>query len=254
MATSAELLKAIKGGAEVRIVFSSGDHGHTALEYSPRYKGDRQPWVKHVGSEAERYSAGQCAAVYPKVAIEQETAPVMGEEFDAKAAPVKRAPRVIDVPACICPVRTDYHSLDCMTFRAAHSATDTEENDNVSIKEGPLTERQIHILNHLRAGKRHEEIAPMLAPAPGYSSIPQAVTVSVVKQECQHIRVKFGTSTVMQAVSLWSMAQAYREAATLIDADRPLHPESDEVDGHVWHVLTGLSKILRERADRLTPR
>lgn len=242
MATSAELLKAIKGGAEVRIVFSSGDHGHTALEYSPRYKGDRQPWVKHVGGGAERYSAGQCVAVHPRPAIEQETALVMNEEFDAKAA-----------PACICPVRTDYHSLDCMTFRAAHSATDSKENDNVSIKEGPLTERQIHILNHLRAGKRHEEIAPMLAPAPGHRSIPQAVTVSVVKQECQHIRVKFGTSTVMQAVSLWSTAQAYREAATLLGSHRPSHVDN-ETDVHVDHVLYGLIQILRERADRLTPR
>lgn len=244
MATSAELLKAIKGGAEVRIVFSSGDHGHTALEYSPRYKGDRQPWVKHVGSEAERYSAGQCAAVYPKVAIEQETAPVMGEEFDAKAAPV-----------CICPVRTDYHSLDCMTFRAAHSATDThtEENDSVSIKEGPLTERQIHILNHLRAGKRHEEIAKAWATVPGGDGEPRTITVSVVKQECQTITAKFGASTVMQAVSLWATAQAYREAATLIDSHRSTEPDN-EVDQHVDYVLNGLAQILRERADRLTPR
>lgn len=172
---------------------------------------------------------------------EHAIALVMNEKFDAKAA-----------PACICPpsyAANDHHETPCPLY----VDTDSKENDNVSIKEGPLTERQIRILNHLRAGKRHEEIAPMLAPVPGHSSIPQAVTVSVVKQECQNIRVKFGTSTVMQAVSLWATAQAYRETATLLGSHRPTHPDN-ETDVHVDHVLYGLMQILRERADRLTPR
>lgn len=150
-------------------------------------------------------------------------------------------------PACICPVRTDYHSLDCMTFRAAHSATDSKEINDVSIKYGSLTERQTSILVHLRAGKRHEEIARDL------STPDDLTTVNVVKQECQNIRAKFRTNTVTQAVSLWATAQAYRETATLIGSHRPTRPDN-ETDVHVDHVLYGLMQILRERADRLTPR
>ena len=161
-------------------------------------------------------------------------------------------PKADDAPVCICPVRTDYPNLDCMTFRAAHSVTDTEENNDVTIKEGPLTERQIHILNHLRAGKRHEEIAKAWATVPGGGEEPRTITVSVVKQECMNIAAKFGTATVTQAVSLWATAQAYRASATLIGHHRSERVDN-EVDAHVDHVLSGLIRILRERADLLTP-
>lgn len=176
--------------------------------------------------------------VHPKSATEQETAPVMGEEFDAKAAPV-----------CTC---TNHPGFQKHGYHLATCPTDSEENDDVTIKDGPLTERQIFIINRLRAGKRHEEIAKSWATVPGGGEEPRTITVSVIKQECQTITAKFGTATVMQAVSLWATAQAYRETATLIGSHRPSHVD-DETDVHVDHVLYGLVQILRERADRLTP-
>lgn len=157
------------------------------------------------------------------------------EEFDAKAAPV----------AC-CDHAPMYHGArgcdqcGCATPRN----TDSKETNDVSIKTGPLTERQKRIITYLREGKRHEEIVSLLE---------EGSTVNVVKQECQNIRAKFRTNTVTQAVSLWATAQAYRETATLIGSHRPPHVD-DETDVHVDHVLYGLMQILRERADRLTPR
>lgn len=149
-------------------------------------------------------------------------------------------------PACICPVRTDYHSLDCMTFRAAHSATDTEESDNVTIKEGPLTERQVAIIEGLLVGKRHEEISRNL------STPDETVTVSVVKQECQNITAKFKAKTITQAVFVYSEAQAYRKAAAEIL--RGLIPVPiDETEVHTNHVLEDLAKLYQGRHDAWMP-
>lgn len=150
--------------------------------------------------------------------------------------------------ACICPVRTDYHSLDCMTFRAAHSApnTDTEENDDVTIKEGPLTERQVRIIEGLLVGKRHEEISRNL------STPDETVTVSVVKQECQNITAKFKAKTITQAVFVYSEAQAYRKAAAEIL--RGLIPVPiDETEVHTNHVLEDLAKLYQGRHDAWMP-
>lgn len=180
---------------------------------------------------------------------EHAIALAMNEEFDAQATIRRRT--------CICPVRTDYHTTECAAFQVAHIATDTdtEENDNVTIKDGPLTERQIHILNHLRAGKRHEEIAKAWATVPGGDGEPRTISVGVVKQECQIITAKFGASTVMQATSIWATAQAYRAVADNLDKHSRAHPQEDGVaEDHVNHVLMQLAELYRDRADRLTPR
>lgn len=159
------------------------------------------------------------------------------------------APAHNPAPACTC---TNHPGFQKHGYHLATCPTDSKENDDVTIKDGPLTERQIFIINRLRAGKRHEEIAKSWATVPGGGEEPRTITVSVVKQECQIITAKFGTATVTQAVSLWATAQAYRETATLIGSHRPSHVD-DETDVHVDHVLYGLMQILRERADRLTP-
>ena len=77
MATSAQLLKAQEAGAEVRTTIAGQPEGGL-VEYSPRYKGDRKPWVYQSGryvTEGRRYSAKDVAAVTAPVADVVEEAP-----------------------------------------------------------------------------------------------------------------------------------------------------------------------------------
>src|SRR3990172_2927616 len=64
MATTKELLKAQDNGAQIHTEDASGGIGGP-VEYSPRYKGDRQPWVQHEGRNWYRYTAARCIAVDP---------------------------------------------------------------------------------------------------------------------------------------------------------------------------------------------
>ena len=83
MATSKELLKDTANGAEVRISFPSGGHGHTSLEYSPRHKGDREPWVKAEGHHVYRYTAARCVAVWPEAPTAEASAGIFAAIDDA---------------------------------------------------------------------------------------------------------------------------------------------------------------------------
>lgn len=107
---------------------------------------------------------------------------------------------------CICPVRTDYHSLDCQTFRSAHSAPDTEPKENrMTIKDGPLTTRQVRIIELVSQGMRHKEIASKFG-----------MSLAVVRQEVTTVTHKMGASTSHQAVALYARAQAFMDAATFV--------------------------------------
>lgn len=53
MATTSELLKEQRAGAEIL-------HNGAPVEYAPRQKGDRQPWI--YSGDGARYTAAQCHA------------------------------------------------------------------------------------------------------------------------------------------------------------------------------------------------
>ena len=77
MATSAQLLKAQEAGAEIRITIAGQPEGGI-VEYSPRHKGDRKPWVYQSGryvTEGHRYAAKDVAAVTAPVTEAVEEAP-----------------------------------------------------------------------------------------------------------------------------------------------------------------------------------
>jgi len=112
----------------------------------------------------------------------------------------------------------------------------------MTIKDGPLTFRQAAIVGHIAAGMRHKEIAKKVG-----------VTLGVVRQEALNITRKYGAETSAQALAMHSRAEAYLLAAELIEADVKAHPGG----GHEWHaneLLTGLAKILRNRAAAILPK
>lgn len=65
MATSKELLTLQEQGAQIRILVG-GEPTGGLVEYSPRYKGDRSPWVKVENTTRYRYTAKECGAVTEK--------------------------------------------------------------------------------------------------------------------------------------------------------------------------------------------
>lgn len=71
MATSAELLKAIETGAEIRITIA-GEPTGGLVKYSPRYKGDKKPWAYPEGRHIYRYMARECDAVTPAAGTAEE--------------------------------------------------------------------------------------------------------------------------------------------------------------------------------------
>lgn len=149
------------------------------------------------------------------------------------------------VPVCTCPpsyAANDHHETPCPLY----VDTDSKENDDVSIKEGPLTERQVRIIEGLLAGKRHEEISRDL------STPDETISVNVVKRECMHITAKFKARTITQAVFIYSEAQAYRKAAREILKTRIPVP-FDQSDEHANHVLEGLAKLYQGRHDAWMP-
>lgn len=113
----------------------------------------------------------------------------------------------------------------------------------MALKDGPITPRQARIIELASAGMRQNEIARKLE-----------VSYPVIRMEVTAIVQKFKADSSGQVYALHARAEAYLSAAELIETGRPLHPESDEVDNHVWHVLTGLACILRERAAALLPK
>jgi DNA-binding CsgD family transcriptional regulator len=109
--------------------------------------------------------------------------------------------------------------------------------------DGPLTARQLNMLERLARGERQSEAAKNLS-----------VSTSHVSAEVRVAATRMGASTSTQAVALYSRAMAYLEAARLLDADVPaLMRGGDTVEQHVAHVLTALADTLRQRAAALLP-
>lgn len=160
----------------------------------------------------------------------------LNAEFDAQAADA----------SCICPELSsdpsdpdvDHHIVCPLR------ATEQKETTPMGIKDGPLTERQTKIIELASSGKRQNEIAKEID-----ASYP------VVRMEVNAVIHKFGADSSGQVYALYATARAYREAADLIDKASVEHPCGDGVaEDHADHVLTGLAKILRERAERLLPK
>lgn len=109
--------------------------------------------------------------------------------------------------------------------------------------DGPLTARQLNMLERLARGERQSEAAKNLK-----------VSTSHVSAETRVAATRMGASTSTQAVGIYTRAMAYLEVARLLDADVPvLMMGGSTTDQHVAHVLTALADTLRQRAAALLP-
>lgn len=143
-----------------------------------------------------------------------------------------------DECACTQP-RSDYSVAD----HADQDITNREDTMNERRRtDGPLSGVQVKILDRLLLGERQKEMAADMGSSEQYVSAELSLAAS-----------KLQARTAAQAAALWATANAYREAADLIDSQRPLQPDN-KVDQHVDHVLAGLADLLRTRADRLSPK
>lgn len=90
MNTTALLLKAQKNGLEIWTGDNCGNVGGR-VEYSPRYKGDRKPWL-YIGADGVgRFAASDCVAIPPVL-----EAPVVEDTTkEDAAAEVLKAVRVL---------------------------------------------------------------------------------------------------------------------------------------------------------------
>lgn len=107
---------------------------------------------------------------------------------------------------------------------------------------GPLTDRQEVILDHLKQGLRHKEIAARTG-----------VTLCVVRYDAHLITKKLEAGSTAQAVHKHSTAKAFKNAAAQILAARVPVPV-DEVEEHVNHVLEGLAALLTGWHDQRMPK
>jgi len=123
--------------------------------------------------------------------------------------------------------------------------TDQKENDAMGYKQrridGPLTARQLNMLERLARGERQSEAAKNLK-----------VSTSHVSAEVRVAATRMGASTSSEAVGIYTRAMAYLEAARLleVEANRSVQSVGDR---QVVLVLGELAKLLRDRAAALLP-
>ena len=111
------------------------------------------------------------------------------------------------------------------------------------INSGPLTERQITIIGHVRAGLRYKQIASRTG-----------LSEPLIHHEAAAIQRKLKAATMPCAVNAYATAMAYREVADMLDSTSRAHPQQDGVaEDHVNHVLMMLANEYRSRAARLLP-
>ena len=119
----------------------------------------------------------------------------------------------------------------------------TNEEDSLSIDNGPLTERQTAIIGHVRAGLRYRKVAEQI----GISEV-------LVRREVVAITRKLRAATLQQAIGIYATAQAYAQVAVMLETTTRAHPEQDGVaEDHVNHVLRMLADEYWSRAKRLLP-
>lgn len=108
-----------------------------------------------------------------------------------------------------------------------------QEEPRINKREGPLTARQVLILEHLQDGLRHKQICTRME-----------LGVSTVKQEIMALTAKMGVATSQEAVAKYSTAVAYRNAAAQVRSGKIRDPLG-EVELHVNHVLDGIADLFR---------
>lgn len=128
----------------------------------------------------------------------------------------------------------------------------------VTIKDGPLTERQTDIIERVIEGKRHKEIASIVTYHLQRADDPEPVRfvgchLGVVRQEVTNITQKMGAKTSAQAVAKYATAIAYRNAAAQVLSVRTPNPDN-EVDEHVNHVLEGIAHLFQDWAAQRLPK
>lgn len=111
----------------------------------------------------------------------------------------------------------------------------------MTIRTGPLTERQRQILEDTIEGLTQKEIARK-----------RGVSLTVVGQDGMYTVRKFGARKITGAVAIYSRYQAYHEAADKLEAGR-INPALTPDEVHVNHVMDVLAAALRVTADRLLP-
>jgi DNA-binding CsgD family transcriptional regulator len=109
--------------------------------------------------------------------------------------------------------------------------------------EGPLTERQLTVLDGLTTGLRHAEISKT-----------HGINLTVVRQEAAAIVRKMRCSTSAHAVAVYSQAVTYRSVAKRLRDGMIRDAQGFVTDEHVNHVLDGLALIYEERAASRLPK
>jgi len=111
------------------------------------------------------------------------------------------------------------------------------------IGEGPLTVRQMTVLEGLADGLRHAEI-----------SREYGLHLSIVREEARRITFKLKCDTSAQAVGVYATVEAYRKAAKLLRAQGIIRQPLGETEEHTNHVVEGLAAMLEQRAEKLLPK
>jgi DNA-binding CsgD family transcriptional regulator len=106
---------------------------------------------------------------------------------------------------------------------------------------GPLNHRQREILAYVAAGKTHKWTAEKIGVS--RVCVSENMRIAVRKLNC---------ANASEAIGRWGEYRSYRRAAQMLEGASKGHP-LDRVEQHVNHVLAGLAKILRDRADLLIP-
>lgn len=106
---------------------------------------------------------------------------------------------------------------------------------------GPLSDKQRDILARIVAGETQRQIAVSLGCSGSYVSQERYLAVR-----------KMGMRTTAAAAARYRSYLTYLEAADMLEGGMIPVPLVD-ADVHVNHVLEGIARLVRERAERLLP-
>lgn len=134
------------------------------------------------------------------------------------------------------------HCKVCQSPEGSGDHFYNKENDPMTQKEGPLTERQITILEHLMAGWTHKEIARKTG-----------ISLSTLGQENSNSIRKFKARKITEAVNLYATAIAYQNAGLQLLSSRIPVPVN-EAEVHVNHVLEDLANLFQDWSEQRLPK
>lgn len=124
------------------------------------------------------------------------------------------------------------------------STTDTEEN-TMGLEgrrtTGPLTPRQIDIIELLAGGRRQKEAASEMTVASSY-----------ISNEMSVITAKMRAGTAAEAIALYTRAKVWREVAARLRGGLVPVP-IDEAEAHANHVLIDLAAEYWQAAESALP-